>query len=267
MSKNPSNIPITGVAGAVPPPHAPRETTQPLSDAEVQRQLQAARANERELQPLVFTPTPPIPSTTVKPTPIEKAPRGEQATSLVGAAQPEPEFFDQPVKSHQPAASETESPSRGMPREVADQGKQITGGFGDVGELQYFPLDGMELRELVATLLAEVAERMMDDLRFSIAVTYPRVTARVEVHIEGFAEDQGFMIRKVMPAHEKTPIEVAQRFGDEVVFIVKAERREMTPEGESVTPPNKMRQEMGLAIPHKRSVETPSGRVMVDVVP
>lgn len=253
---------ITGGAGVPPPPGAPRQVSQPLDPNEQQRQIDLARKNERELAPLNFEQQP-----KVTPIPIVKAPRGEQAQTLVGSAPPstDPDFFDQPERSYQPAASASESPSRGMPREVADPGKQITGGFGDVGELQYFPLDGTELAALIANLMAEAAEQIRDDLRFSMAITYPRVTATVEIKVQGYAEDQGFSIRKVMVPHERTPLEVAQRLSDEVVFVVSAQRREMTAEGESVTPPNKMRQELGLAIPRKQSVETPSGRMMVDV--
>ena len=72
-------------------------------------------------------------------------------------------------------------------------------------------------------------------------------------------------IPKVMPPHLKTPLEVARAYGDQIVFVVVAERREMTPDGESVTPPNRMRQEIGAQIPRKQMIDTPTGRQFVDV--
>jgi len=236
-----------------------------------------ALANERELAPLKFeTSHKPITSSVLPvPNPIVKAPRGPQegtdVQSLVadvfGPSEPERPVgaVAQHVKSHQPAASDSDSPSRGIPTASADPGKQVTGGFGDVGEAQYFSLDGTEVRNLTLMLMDELSARIQDDLRFSMAVCYPRVTVRVEIHVEGFAEDQGFVIPKVMPPHERTPVEIAQQHGDQIVFVVVAERQEMTPEGVSVAPPNKLRIEMGLPVPRKQSIETPTGRILVDV--
>lgn len=269
---------IEGGMGAVPPPHAPREVAQPLSEELLAEQMARARANEKSLEPLTYSGIKPVD------VPLQKANRREpppvpdppaQVEIPVEASSLVDEFFDAPVEPsspaldaaqpYQPAASNSDSPARGVPRPIDDPGKAITGGFGDVGEAQYFPLDGTELRSLVLILMDELVQRLENDLRFSVAVTYPRVTARIEVHVEGIAEDQGFVIPMTAPPHEKTPVEVARQYGREVVFILTADRREMTPEGESVTPPNKMRLEMGLTVPRKQRIEVPGGFTMVDV--
>lgn len=248
---------MEGAMGA-PPPDAPRETAQPLSAELLASQLAMARANERELGPAtpISAPKPPVSDFFAAPTAI--------------SATPPPEVPEQPPLPpplpHQRAASDTDSPSRGLPRGVSDPGKAITGGFGDVGAAEYFPLDGAELRTVIEDLLVKLAERLQDDLRFTLAVTYPRVTARVEIHVEGFAEDQGFVIPRVGKPHDKTPVAVAREHGDAIVFVLTESHVEMTPEGESVTPPNKARLEAGLIVPRKQSVDVPGGRVIVDVL-
>jgi hypothetical protein len=273
----------TGQAeGAVPPPGAPHEVAQPLDEGLIADQLARAAANERELKPLVYTqqPRPSVeqPSISaadalsrsrrirqVRRHPSETAAHDTQEIAAAPTNQPVPTGFVEPPLPHQPAASDTDSPSRGIPKAIADPGKQITGGFGDAGQAQYYPLDGIELRELVYSLMDQIHARLADDLRFSMAITYPRVSARVEVIIEGYPVDTGFVIPQVMKPYEKTPLDVARSYGDEVVFVVKAERVEMTADGESVTPPNVMRQELGLRVPRKQAVETPTGRQLVDV--
>jgi len=176
------------------------------------------------------------------------------------------------VVTHQPAASATDSPSRGIPTSSADPGKQITGGFGDAGDAQYFPLDGSELRELVRGLMSVIDRQLDDDLRFSMAVTYPRVAAKVVIEIQAYAAgdvggkyDPSFEIVRVMVPHEKTPIAVARERADEIVFCVIADRTEMTPDGTSMSPPNAIRAELGLLIPRKQAIQTPQGRLIVDL--
>lgn len=174
-----------------------------------------------------------------------------------------------PIQPHMRAASNSDSPSRGMPTAAADPGKRVTGGFGDLGEAQYFPLDGVELQVVIDGLLASLRDRIKNDLRFSIAATYPRVTARVVIEVSCFAGDQSFQIeKKMVPAHEKTPMDVARAYGDEVVFCVIAQHEEMTDDGDSVTPPNKARLEHDLPVPRKQAVQLPGGlghRMIVDV--
>lgn len=276
----------TGQAeGAVPPPGAPHEVAQPLDEGLIADQLARAAANERELKPLVYTqqPRPSMEQPAIsaadalssqrrirqvkRSAPGETGETPEEADRIIAAptTQPVPTGFVDPPLPHQPAASDTDSPARGIPKAIADPGKQITGGFGDAGQAQYYPLDGIELRELVYALMDQVHARLADDLRFSMAICYPRVSARVEVIIEGYPVDTGFVIPQVMRPYEKTPLEVARSYGDEVVFVVKAERVEMTADGESVAPPNLTRQELGLRVPRKQAIDTPTGRQLVDV--
>ncbi len=195
----------------------------------------------------------------------------DHLADMLAAPKPEPSPLPiappDPAK-HQPAASDTDSPARGTPPPMSTlpEGKKITGGFGDPVEAEYYPLDGTELRELIYALMNSIHARLQDDLRFTFAITYPRVSARVVVEIDAFAQDGTMTVEKVMvPPHEKTPLEVARLYGDQVVFCVTAERAEMTEDGRSIAPPNQTRQELQLPIPRKTAVQTPAGRMIVDV--
>jgi len=282
---------LESTGGAVPPPGAPREFTQPLSDQAVADQLARASANERELKPLVFEQRPlvsqPVVSAVealssqrrirqVRRTAPDTAPAGsavvltdaDEIAPPPSAAQPVPTGFTDldPPLLHQRAASNTDSPSRGIPKATTDPGKQVTGGFGDAGQAQYYPLDGLELKELVRSLLDKLNARIEDDLRFSLAICYPRVSVRLELIVDGYPVDAGFQIPTVLPPYEKTPIEVARDHGNDIVFVVREQHVEMSAEGESVTPPNLLRQELGLRVPRKQALDTPMGRQMVDVL-
>ena len=204
---------------------------------------------------------------TLSTAPYGGQPRGDAQPAPAPEPSPLPIGRPDPAK-HQPAASDTDSPARGTPPLMATlpEGKRITGGFGDPVEAEYYPLDGTELRELIYALMDSIHARLQDDLRFSFATTYPRCSARVVVEIDAFAQDQTLTVEKVMvPPHEKTPMEVARVYGDQVVFCVTAERAEMTEDGRSIAPPNQTRKELQLPIPRKTAVETPAGRMIVDV--
>jgi hypothetical protein len=259
-----------GTFGA-PPPGAPQETAAPLDDRAVQDMIAKAQANERTLAP--FAPTPPAASNTavtaggaepsqagLPPVAPPALPSPPAPPTDNGGVQPDPLL----AVGKRPAESDTDSPSRGMPRPIADPGKQITGGFGNFGELQYFPMDGSELRELVLMLLDKAAEQIRTDLRFSIAMTYPRVTARVRIEVEGYATDANFAIEKVR-ADERVPIDVAREYADEVVFILVQERREFDEAGEPENPPDRLRDELGLVKPRKQMVQAGASRIIVDV--
>lgn len=203
-------------------------------------------------------------------TPPPRTSLGASASVLVPAnqdpvradGQPQPELS--PVLPHMRAASNTDSPSRGQPTFDPDPGKRITGGFGEPSEGQYFPLDGAELKAVVENLLAELHTRIQDDLRFSIALTYPRIRVHVDIVVEAYAADGGFKVQKFAAPHEKTPIEVAERFGEEVAFIVRAERREFDEENQPADAPNAMRAEAGLRIPRKQRIESAAGIIYAD---
>ena len=169
--------------------------------------------------------------------------------------------------STMPAASNTDSPTRGIVRPNISNARpnrpEITGGFGDQAALQYFALDGRELLTLVETLMDEVHARLQNDLRFNEALTYPQVSARVVIEISGFAHDSDFLIDKILPttheARTRTPIEIARSVADEVAFVVMAERREADDEGNPIAPPDQLRQELGLRRPGKRMIRSPLG--------
>ena len=163
-----------------------------------------------------------------------------------------------------PAQSDTDSPARGIPRAILDPNKTIAGGFGAVGEASYFPLDGLELKALAQGLLGTIADQIEHDLRFSIAVCYPRVRVRAELIVEAYAVD-AWTVARVAPAHEKTALETAQALADQVVFVVQAQRQEFDASGNVESPANAIRGELGLAPPRKQIVETPTGRMLVDV--
>ena len=191
----------------------------------------------------------------------------QQPSSLADAARAVHARTIPTDEPYRPAASNTDSPSRGIPTPAADLNKQITGGFGDGGEAQYYPLDGLELRKVVELLLDKQRQRIQDDLRFSLALTYPRVRVRSVIEVECFAEDGSFSITNIAPPHEKTPIEIARRHGDEVCFCLVEQRQEFDDENQSESPPNAMRLEVGVPVPRKHAVSVAGGRgrLLVDV--
>lgn len=168
-----------------------------------------------------------------------------------------------------PAASDTDSPTRGIPRQVVDAGKQPQGGFGDQAAAQYFALNGQELRVLVEALMDQIYQRIQNDLRFNEAIVYPQVGARVVIEITGFAHDSDFLVEKIMPPdpRARTPTEIARQFADEVAFVVLAEHRETDDQGNPATPPDAVRVELGLLRPAKRVIRSGGTDMFVDVVP
>src|SRR5450759_5294201 len=137
-----TNIPSSGSVGVEPPPDAPRETSQALTTDALATQVALARSHERELAPLVYE----------KPMTLESAVPGKE----IAGKDPFYVELEKRMASGQanpmPAASNTDSPSRGMPGTLpvpaarAKPPLQVIGGFGDGGEAQYFPLTGLELK-------------------------------------------------------------------------------------------------------------------------
>ena len=334
-------------AGAVPPPNAPKEVSQPLTARagaiapavnprtgesfatepwHTMDPLARARHNEKELAPLTFGGQPPAEGSHAES--VEAAREGkidpfykrlaEQAAQpaapagttirrikRAGATAPRPPVLDtvgvevppptgedmaagiegvpelvalQPAPdpdpidlARMPAASDTDSPARGVPRGTPTRpGKEITGGFSSPAEMQYFALDGRELKALVETLMDELHARIQDDLRFNEALVYPRVAVKVAVTVTGYMQDNGFLVERVLPptapAASATPLDIAEQVADEVVFVMMATRRETDDQGESVTPPDAIRVELGLDRPYKRRVVGPTGQArFVDV--
>lgn len=262
-----TNLPADGEWGQ-PPPDAPREWSQPLQADLIAEQQAKARQNERALKPLDFVPTKVNPLTKTDPQAAShavQAPAAVQAASV--ARTPAPVVA--PPADHQPAASNTDSPSRGAPGTApvpsarAKAPLRILGGFGEA-EAEYFPLDGHELRLLVEVLLDELYNRVQNDLRFSVAMTYPRLKATLQLLVEGELEETGFAIERVV-VKDQTPVAVAQERGDSVVFVLVAKRREFDDHGEVESPANAIREEIGVEIPRKQQIENGLGKMLADV--
>lgn len=189
-----------------------------------------------------------------------------------GAAEPLPPLapLTDADRARMPAASNTDSPARGLPKPVAPD-KAITGGFADTLDAQYFPLSGDELGVLITAQLEFLKDLIKSDLRFSLALTYPRVRAKISIEIEGDVEDAGFRIpRLVVPADGapgSTPIAIARAHADEICFVVQTLRQEFDATNESDMPPDAIRDELGLAKPGKRMIIAGGRRVFVDVLP
>lgn len=178
-----------------------------------------------------------------------------------------------------PAASETDSPSKGIlkeliPQQRGDKWDGISrGGFSDVGEAQYYPLTGEELAEVVRGLFDSIAAQMQNDLRFSIALTYPSARITVRVEVEGSVEenDHAFSIERVQIPKDaekgSTPLAIARQLGDQVVFVITGLRQEFTQDGQVEAPPDQMRLDAGLPRPQKTMLYSGDGRQMsVDIV-
>jgi len=177
-----------------------------------------------------------------------------------------------------PAASNSETPSKGLlpslvPDTMPDKFDGISrGGFSDVNDAQYFPLTGEELRELVCALADTLIAQVRNDLRFSLALTYPRVRAVLRLEVEGAAEDKdgGFVIEKVFAPKAGTPggtaLEIARQRANQVCFVIQAVRQEFSEDGQSDQPPDAIRDELGLSRPRKTIIQGQGGQqFMVDI--
>lgn len=257
------------VAVGVPssPPAAPAPATSPSPGADAPQlvdpagQLISSTITATGLR-RVSKPAPPLETPVETVTLTEPAPQ----TLAEAARAQHPQTVD-PDQPYRPAASNTDSPARGASvARTTQSGLPIGGGFGDLGEAQYFPLTGDEAGKVAISLLQALIARIPDDLRFSMAATYPRLTMRAVLEVQAFGNDHGFLIEKrQVPPHTKTPLDVARAHADEICFVVIESHVEMTEDGESVTPPNAARVAQGLPVPRKQSVATPGGRLLVDV--
>lgn len=262
------------------PAPAPPEPTQPIVSAagalsQSAQQVGLRRPQRRSAPPPSVTTTP-VESTTEAPAPpAAPAPPESGSTDTDDTVDVAQHLVEDvplaPIQPHQKAASNTDSPSRGLPTPITDPGKKITGGFGELTDGQYHPLNGQELKALVEALMDTVHGQLQDDLRFSMALTYPRVRARVQIIVEGYAEADSFAIERLKPEPPNgkpgsTPLALAQQLGDQIVFVVVAERREMDDAGNPVasSAPNALRQELGLEVPRKQRIETPTGWTLAD---
>lgn len=293
------NIPASGTFEP-PPAHAPQETSQPLSAELVAEQLARAQANERAFQMVAPAPgSRPAPAPPVvpavapisgrrrvvggqppQPTPIILTDADQATLQAIAAVGTQPVVATPPVdpvladgpQPHQRAWSNTDSPSRGQPRPITDPGKVITGGFGPGGAAQYYALTGEELRVLVRRLIGDMDRQLENDLRFSVALCYPRVRAKIQIIVEAAvqANDQSYVIERRL-VEEKTPEAVLQSAEmaaqhEQVVFMVVSQAGEVTADGTVEVGPDQLRDELGLPKPGKRLVQTGAHTDMVDIV-
>lgn len=294
---------ITGAMGTPPPPGAPIERTDAANtQAALDARAQLAKQFEQAPDPVYAPPplsreqmialigedavkrqevaaasspaaaaVPPPAAASVPTQPPEPEPGAHVVAAPPSGSRPVQAEMPagSPPDKYQPAASDTDTPSRGQPRAIADPGKQITGGFGDGSEAQYFPLTGQELKELVGSLLDRLSTRLQDDLRFSIAATYPRANVRLDLRIECWGtpaiDIPVVLAPRAAGQPGSTPLDVASQYGYDVVFIIREDSIEMTDDGTSVTPPNAVRTMLELPIPRKQRIKSGAGHTFVDV--
>jgi hypothetical protein len=275
------NLPAEGAIGIAPPPDAPYEVTQPLqADAgaihvfdpktgqptgEVLTPRELARQHERELLPLTYGKTQTetsdprlalLADMKAQMAAIEKSLLADPVPATQGVQPAKPVVA---ADKSQPAASNTDSPSRGMPGTAPTGPRdkprlEVTGGFGEADQ-EYYPLDGTEVLALAGTLLDDLWARLQNDLRFSVAITYPRLNIKAQLAIQGEAADQDVIVERVL-VKDRTPLEVAQAHGDSVIFCVTRQKREFDDAENVETPADAIRDELGLIKPRKRKVGT-----------
>jgi hypothetical protein len=198
-----------------------------------------------------------------------REPAADARAVPAAAASADPDDLSELRKTH-PAASNSDSPATGEPRRTTGSGLPIDGGWTGAASMQYFALNGDELRVIAQGLLADLSQRLTNDLRFSMALTYPRIAVRVVLEVEAFAnDDQSFAIEKILPTASdpatKTPREIARLVADEVCFVLIAERTEVDQDGQSITPPDQLRDEFALDRPRKQQIGTGINKQFVDV--
>jgi hypothetical protein len=87
----------------------------------------------------------------------------------------------------------------------------------------------------------------------------------VKVIVEAEAGDQSFDITMIR-GKEEMPLDAAEQVADSVVFVVKRQRREFDDQGEIETPPDALREQLGLVVPQRQVVSTGKfGPLMADV--
>jgi hypothetical protein len=302
MERTNEHLPVEGHAGLRPPAGADLTPSQPLTadagtivDTEgvAHRPADKARVNERELLPLTYKDS------------IQQA-----ASELAGTATPGVVQAPAPVKAAvvaakpavvapvtskapdptQPAASNTDTPSRGLPgtahsahRAPNKPALTVEGGFGS-GSGEYFALDGTEMKVCLKQLLEEVLGHAENDHRVvgMAALTTAEVTLRavltadtddqtVQMFWGPLPNERGDLVETVTRlcdgAHKDITTDMRlqmswsyPQYGAALTLTVKAHtgdpgftlvkhRREFDEAGEPETPPDALREELGLPVP------------------
>lgn len=155
-------------------------------------------------------------------------------------------------KATHPAASNTDSPARGVPTPSADPGKQITGGWGPVGSgSEYFALNGAELKTIVVALADRLKQALDGDLRFGLSVVYPQVKVSLSLTVDGRSpEGRDLDLKDEARLHLQW---------DRILTLdADVEDSEQTPAG-------KIRDDFQISGPSKQVVRAGAARMLVDV--
>ncbi len=176
------------------------------------------------------------------------------------APQPEPDpvlpsaldDLTEAFKATHPAASSTDTPSRGIPTPPADPGKQITGGWGPTGSgSEYFALDGAELKAIVIALAARLEQALDGDLRFGLSVVYPQVKIALRLTVDGRSPEGRDLD---LPGSEKIDLHWDR------ILALDAEV-----EDSASTPAGKIRDDFQIRGPRKQVIRAGAARLLVDV--
>ena len=258
-----ANLPAPVIATEPPALAAP--PVGPLAAPSVPQPPPASRVLRRDRR--VGIPRPPVPDEGAPASPSPVLPARPDATMTAATDAPAP--LTEAERQRMPAASNTDSPARGVVRNPLAPGKEITGGFGPPASLQYFALNGVELFKLVEALMDALHARCQNDIRFQEHLVYPRVTARVVIEIEGFTRDADFSVQQVLlpntPAASKNPVAFARTVADQVAFVLIAQHEEVDKAGATLVPPGQVRDDLCLPQPGKRMITSGGRQTFVDV--
>ncbi len=247
---------------ASPPAGAPHEVTTPTSISQSEIEQAHARAEERANQRADGGPQAgssegaprrealgsPLPQQPIQI--LGKAP-ARSSESPDDTASPLDELTDA-FKATHPAASTSDSPSRGVPTPSGDPGKQITGGWGPTGSgSEYFALNGVELKAIVVVLATRLKESLDGDLRFGLSVVYPQVKVSLRLTVDGRSPEGRDLD---LPGTEKLDLQ-----WDRILSLdAEVEDSEQTPAG-------KIRDDFHIRGPAKTIVRAGAARMLVDV--
>ena len=300
-----ANEHIEGRGGVAPPPGADLSPSQPLradagtiidTDGVAHRPIDKALANERALAPLTYRDSiataaaelagTAVPGVVQAPAPVTAAVVAAPPVVLAPTAGPR---VPDPT---QPAASNSDSPSRGMPGTAysphrAKDPLAVEGGFG-IGSGEYFALDGQEMKVCLQQLLDEVLSQAENDARVVGLSGATGATLALRAILLADTEDQTVTLENAganpdgdLVAAITTLCDAFHRdlqtdlrmglawtypsygviltltvcaYAGHEGFTIQKHRREFDETGEPETPPDALREELGLPIPGRQVV-------------
>ena len=157
-------------------------------------------------------------------------------------------------KATHPAASRTDSPSRGIPTPSADPGKQVTGGWGPTGSgSEYFALNGDELKQIAIALAGRLTQALEGDLRFGLSVVYPQVRISLHLTVDGRTPEG-----RDLDLRDRDNTRTELDFSRILDLAADVEDSEETPAG-------KIRDDFQIRGPRKQVIRAGAARLLVDV--